>query len=158
MEWITIVSLLVFGILLLVVEIVLVPGTTLVGLAGVVLMAIGIWLGFRDLGLVYGYWMLGISVLLTAGALYFGLKKQTWQRFTLTTVNKAKVNEDIKPELEVGEVGKTLSSLRPAGTGYFHGKHFEVTTNGEFIPTDTGIRIVKIEHHKIVVERAIQPA
>jgi membrane-bound ClpP family serine protease len=158
MEWITIVSLLVFGILLLVVEIVLVPGTTLVGLAGIVLMAVGIWLGFRDLGLVHGYWMLGISVLLTAGALYFGLKKQTWQRFTLTTVNKGRVNEDIKPELEIGEIGKTLSSLRPSGTGYFHGKTFEVTTNGEFVPTDTAIRIIKIVHHKIVVERAIQPA
>src|SRR5918993_2225196 len=114
MEWITIVSLLVFGILLLVVEIVLVPGTTLVGIAGVVLMAVGIWLGFRDLGLIPGYWMLGISVLLTAGAVYFGLKKQTWQRFTLTTVNKAKVNEDVVPELEFGETGKTLSSLRPS--------------------------------------------
>src|SRR6478735_697775 len=156
MEWITIVSLLVFGILLLVVEIVLVPGTTLVGVAGIALMAVGIWLGFRDLGLVYGYWMLGISVLLTAGSLYFGLKKQTWQRYTLTTVNKAKVNEDVVHELEVGFVGKTLSSLRPSGTGYFHGKQFEVTTNGEFIPTDTSIRIIKIEHHKITVERAIQ--
>ena len=156
MEWITIVSLLVFGILLLVVEIVLVPGTTLVGLAGIILMAIGIWLGFRDMGLVYGYWMLGISVLLTAGAVYFGLKKQTWQRFTLTTVNKAKVNEDAVPELEIGEVGITLSSLRPAGTGFFQGKQYEVTTNGEFIPTDTSIRIIKLEHHKIVVERAIQ--
>ena len=156
MEWITIVSLLVFGILLLVVEIVLVPGTTLVGLAGVILMGIGIWLGFRDLGPVYGYWMLGISVLLTAGAVYFGLKKQTWQRFTLTTVNKARVNEDIKPELEIGEIGITLSSLRPSGTGYFHGKQFEVTTNGEFIPTGSSIRIIKIEHHKIVVEKSIQ--
>ena len=158
MEWITIVSLLVFGILLLVVEIVLVPGTTLVGVAGVILMAVGIWLGFRDLGLVYGYWMLGISVFLTAGALYFGLKKQTWQRFTLTTVNKAKVNEDNKHELEVGMVGKTLSSLRPSGTGYFHGKQFEVNTNGEFIPTGSSIRIIKIEHLKIIVEKTIQPA
>ncbi|MBK0404194.1 hypothetical protein I5M27_14455 [Adhaeribacter sp. BT258] len=158
MEWITIVSLLVFGILLLVVEIVLVPGTTLVGLAGIILMAIGIWLGFRDLGLVYGYWMLGISVLLTAGAVYFGLKKQTWQRFTLTTVNKARVNEDDRPAVEVGEVGKALSALRPAGTGYFHGKTFEVTTNGEFIQTDTAIRILKVEPHRIVVERAIQTA
>src|SRR5688572_140468 len=153
MEWITIVALLVFGILLLAVEIVLVPGTTLVGLAGIILMGIGIWMGFRDLGLVYGYWMLGISVVLTALFVYFGLKKQTWQKFTLTTVNKAKVNEDARPELEIGETGKTLSSLRPSGTGYFHGKQFEVQTNGEFLPTGSDIRIIKIVHHKIIVEQ-----
>ncbi len=155
MEWITIVSLLVFGILLLVVEIVLVPGTTLVGLAGVILMAVGIWMGFRDLGLEYGYWMLGISVLATAAAVYFGLKKQTWQRFTLTTVNKAKVNEDVIPEVQIGETGKTLSSLRPSGTGIFHGKQYEVQTNGEFIPTGSPIRIIKIANHKITVEQVV---
>ena len=152
MEWITIVSLLVFGILLLVVEIVLVPGTTLVGIAGVILMGVGIWMGFRDLGLVYGYWMLGISVLLTAGAVYFGLKKQTWQKFTLTTVNKAKVNEDVMPEVQIGEIGKTLSSLRPSGTGFFNGRQYEVQTNGEFVPTGSDIRVIKIAHHKITVE------
>jgi membrane-bound ClpP family serine protease len=153
MEWITIVSLLVFGILLLVVEIVLVPGTTLVGLAGIILMGVGIWLGFRDLGLVYGYWMLGISVLLTAGAVVYSLKKQTWQKFTLTTVNKSKVNEDVRCELQVGEIGRTISSLRPSGTGFFHGEPFEVQTKGEFLPTNSDIRITKIEHHRIIVER-----
>jgi membrane-bound ClpP family serine protease len=153
MEWITIVSLLVFGILLLVVEIVLVPGTTLVGLAGVILLGIGIWLGFRDLGTIYGYWMLGGSVVLTALFVYYGLKKQTWQKFTLTTVNKAKVNEDAVPELQIGETGKTLSSLRPSGTGFFHGEPYEVTTNGEFLPTGSEIRIIKIVLHKIIVEQ-----
>ena len=153
MEWITIVSLLVFGIVLLAAEIVLVPGTTVVGLAGVILIGIGVWMGFRNLGSGYGYFILGVSVVLTAAFVYIGLKKQTWQKFALTTVNKARVNEDVKHELAIGEVGTTLSSLRPIGTGYFHGKHFEVCTNGEFIPTNTGIRIIKIEHHRIVVER-----
>ena len=153
MEWITIVSLLVFGILLLVVEIVLVPGTTLVGLAGIILMAIGIWLGFRDMGLVYGYWMLGISVLLTAGAVYFGLKKQTWQRFTLTTVNKAKVNEDAVPELEIGEVGKTLSSLRPAGTVQIGDERIDVVTEGGFIPAGSEIVIIAAEGNRVVVRK-----
>lgn len=157
MEWITIVTLLAFGILLLVVEIVLVPGTTLVGLAGVILIGIGVWMGFRDLGMAYGYGILGGSVVLTAFLVIYGLKKQTWQRFTLTTVNKAKVNEDARPELLVGETGKTISSLRPSGTGFFHGKPFEVTTKGEFLPTNSSIRIVKIEHHKIFVEKAEEP-
>ncbi|MFC5270820.1 NfeD family protein [Adhaeribacter terreus] len=158
MDWITIVSLLVFGILLLVVEIILVPGTTVVGLAGIILMTIGVWLGFRDLGLVYGYWLLGVSVVITFLFVYIGLKKQTWQKFTLTTVNKGRVNEDNQLEVKIGEVGKTLSSLRPSGTGFFHETQIEVTTTGEFIPTGTSIRIVKVEPNKITVERAEQHA
>jgi len=153
MEWITIISLLAFGIILLVAEIVFVPGTTLVGICGLILMGVGIWFGFRDLSTAHGYLLLGISVLVAAVAVYFSLKTEAWQRFALTTQNHSKVNEDVKPELEIGETGKTLSSLRPSGTGFFHGKRFEVQTNGEFIPTGSEIKIVKIVHHKIIVEQ-----
>ena len=153
MEWITIISLLAFGIILLVAEIVFIPGTTLVGLCGLILMGIGIWLGFRGLSLAHGYLLLGISVLVAIVAIYFSLKTNAWQKFALTHVNHSKVNEDARHELQIGETGKTLSSLRPSGTGYFHGKHFEITTNGEFIPTNSEVRIIKIVHHKIIVEK-----
>jgi membrane-bound ClpP family serine protease len=153
MEWITIISLLAFGIILLVAEIVFVPGTTLVGICGLILMGIGIWLGFRDLSLAHGYLLLGISVMVALTAVYFSLKTDAWQRFALTNQNHSKVNEDARHELEVGETGKTISSLRPSGTGFFHGKRFEVQTNGEFIPTGSEIKIVKIVHHKIIVEQ-----
>ncbi|HSI89480.1 MAG TPA: hypothetical protein VK927_00115 [Adhaeribacter sp.] len=155
MEWITIVSLLAFGILLLVVEIVLVPGTTLVGLLGVILMGVGVWMGFRDLGLTYGYWLLGLSIALTTLAVYVGLKRKTWHRFSLTTVNKGRVNEDEQNQLPVGSVGKTLSSLRPIGTGYFNGKQFEVQTRGEFIQTGMQLRVIHSEPHHIIVEKVV---
>jgi membrane-bound ClpP family serine protease len=155
MEWITIVSLLAFGIILLVAEIVFIPGTTLVGLCGLILMGIGIWLGFRDLSTAHGYLLLGISVIIAIVAVYFSLRTDAWRRFALTQVNHSKVNEDARHELEVGETGKTISSLRPSGTGFFHGQRFEVQTNGEFISTGSDIKIVKIVHHKIIVEKVV---
>jgi membrane-bound ClpP family serine protease len=54
-----------------------------------------------------------------------------------------------------GATGRALSALRPAGTALFHDDRREVVTRGEFLPVGTTVRVLGIEHNRIVVEQAV---
>ncbi len=66
MEWMAIIFLLVFSLALIVLEIIFIPGTTIFGLAGLILAVIGIFISFKSLGAVMGFSILGGFAALSA--------------------------------------------------------------------------------------------
>jgi len=156
MDWLSVAALLLFGLLFVVAEVVFIPGTTLVGLVGLVLLIAGIWLGYRDLGSTAGHVALGLSVVLVSLILYTGLRPKNLAKMALTDVNYARVHDVRQPDVLPGATGRAISALRPAGTALFHDDRREVVTLGEFLPVGTTLRVLRIEHNRIVVERAEQ--
>lgn len=53
----------------------------------------------------------------------------------------------------IGKEGKALTPLRPSGTADFEGVRLDVVSEGDFIPKDSAVSIVKIEGHRIVVKQ-----
>ncbi|MDX5348237.1 MAG: NfeD family protein [Hymenobacteraceae bacterium] len=155
MEWISVSSLILIGLLLIVVELVFVPGTTLVGALGLILTAAGIWLGYANFGTPTGHIILAVSVLVGVVAVFVSLRSNAWERFALKNRLEGRVNEDSPLILEDGEEGTTISALRPSGTALFHEKHVEVRTKGEFVPAGATIRVIKTIQNKIIVEQVI---
>lgn len=151
-DWVTIILLICIGLILIIVELIFVPGTTIVGVLGFALTAIGVWISYTALGTPMGHVVLAVSVLIGAVAVFYSFRSDAWTRFALNDSNRSHVNEDRKHELEVGELGKTLSALRPQGTALFKERTHEVQTNGEFISPNTAIRIIKLTTNKIIVE------
>ncbi|UOQ73484.1 hypothetical protein MUN79_05990 [Hymenobacter cellulosilyticus] len=154
MDWISIALLLLFGLLFLVAEVLFIPGTTLVGLVGFALLAIGIWFGYRDLGSTGGHITLVTAAVLAGIVVYIGLRPKNLHRFALTDVNNTSVRDARRPDVEPGTVGRTLSALRPAGTALFDDDRREVVTRGEFLASGTPVRVLGIEQNRIVVEQA----
>ncbi len=152
MDWITVAVLLLFGLVFVVAEVVFIPGTTLVGLVGFLLLAAGVWLGYRDLGTPTGHYALGISAVLVALVVYIGLRPKNLARFALTDVNNTRVRDARNPDVQPGTTGRTLSALRPAGTALFDDDRREVVTRGEFVPAGALVRVLGIEQNRIVVE------
>jgi membrane-bound ClpP family serine protease len=154
MDWLLIVVLLLFGALFVVVEVLLIPGTTIVGFAGFVLLTIGIWLSYRDLGSTTGHLLLGAAAVLVGVVVWIGLRPQSVNRFALTTRNTARVDDVRRPDVVPGQVGRTLSALRPAGTVLFGEERREATTQGEFVEPGASVRVLRIEQNRIVVAAA----
>nr|WP_188557770.1 NfeD family protein [Hymenobacter glacieicola] len=152
MDWLTIALLLVFGLLFLVAEVIFIPGTTVVGLVGFGLLAAGIWFSYRDLGAPTGHILLGSSTVAIGVLVYLGLRPRAINRVALTNVNHARVHDARHPDVQPGTTGRALSALRPAGTVLFDDDRREVTTRGEFVPAGTQVRVLGIEHNRIVVE------
>ena len=53
--------------------------------------------------------------------------------------------------VQVGETGRALSVLRPAGVAEIGGRRLDVVTQGEFIPEGAALRVVTAEGGRIVV-------
>lgn len=152
LDWVTVILLIGIGLLLIVVELIFVPGTTIVGILGFVLTAIGIWIGYAALGSTIGHIILGGTVLIAGVAFVYSFRSESWSKFALKGQNRGHVNEDNPHLLEEGAVGKTVSALRPQGTALFAERQHEVQTMGEFVAPNKAIRIIRLSQNKIVVE------
>ncbi len=62
MEWFAVIGLIILGIGLVVIEVVFVPGTTVVGIAGFICTGFGIYLGYDYFGNVTGSILLVFSI------------------------------------------------------------------------------------------------
>jgi membrane-bound ClpP family serine protease len=155
MEWLTVISLIVIGIVLIIVEIIFVPGTTVVGIMGGILAAIGVVLSFNHFGDTIGWLTLASTALLSGIMFYWSLRSRAWERFSLKSSIDGRVNEVDTKSLRVGEEGKAISALRPVGKAELGGKFLEVTTLGSYIDTGTRIKIVRVSSNQIVVEPVI---
>lgn len=152
MEWLTVISLIVVGIILVIVEIIFVPGTTVVGLLGGLLAVVGVVLSFSYFGNQTGWYTLAATSVLSGGLLYWSLRSRAWERFSLKHTIEGRVNEVDLTVLKTGDEGSAVSALRPMGKAEIGGRLFEVTSLGIYIETGTRIRIVRVSSNQIVVE------
>jgi membrane-bound ClpP family serine protease len=151
MEWTVVISLVVVGLVLLLIEILFVPGTTVVGIIGFVVLAIGVGLSFKYFGREVGWMALGTTSVLAGVTLYVSFKSNLWARFALKSAITSKVNEDPQG-IAVGEEGVALSALRPIGKAEIGKRTFEVKTQGGYVETGKRIRIIQIVSNQIIVE------
>jgi membrane-bound ClpP family serine protease len=155
MMWIIIISLLAIGLGLIIVELVFIPGTTVVGLLGLIFTIVGIVISYKHFGSDIGFYILMGTSTATLVALFVSFRSGAWSRFSLKSSIKSKVNEGLVNALHVGEEGLTRSALRPMGTAEFQNQNFEVRTTGAFLDSGVRIKIVKIQSNQIIVEPLI---
>jgi membrane-bound ClpP family serine protease len=152
MIWFIIIALLLIGLVLLVVEVVFIPGTTVVGILGIVFSIIGVVLSYNHFGNGVGFYILLTTLGGTLVALFFSFRAGAWNKFSLKSSIKGKVNEGTQSHLRVGDVGETVSALRPSGKAVFGESIFEVRSTGSYAEPKSKVRIIQIESNQIVVE------
>lgn len=151
-EWLTVISLIVFGLLLVVAEVVFVPGTTIVGVLGLVCVVLGIYESFQYFTNVIAYAILGGTSVVFIAILYYVFTTRVWERFSLKQEIKSKFNKGMTDTLRVGDAGKSISSLKPIGKAEFNNKIFEVKSLGGFVEPNNRIEIIKIDNNQITIK------
>ncbi|MEH0156081.1 NfeD family protein [Limibacter armeniacum] len=149
-ELITVFSLVGVGVILMIVEFFFIPGTTVAGILGFLSAVTGVYLGYDYFGDTTGHLILLGTGIATAIAFIWSFRSNTWNRFALKDQITSKVNEDVVP-LQVGDLGKTISALRPMGTAEFGGEIYEVRTQGRFLESGLPIRVERVESSKVFV-------
>jgi membrane-bound ClpP family serine protease len=150
--WIVIISLLLIGLILLIVEVVFIPGTTVVGILGVAFSIIGVVAGYKHFGDTTGFYILLSTLAVTGVSLFFSFRSGMWDKFSLHSAITSKVNEGKTASLSVGDTGITMSTLKPSGKAEFKDNIFEVRTTGNYVEPQTKIRIISINIQQIIVE------
>lgn len=150
-----IILLLVLGLVFILLELLIVPGSTFVGVLGGLFLIAGIWFVFEERGTAAGIYVLSGTLALTFFLVYIGFKTNTWKIFSLNTVVEGKVNTFEAVEVNTGDTGKTISRLAPSGKALINGNYVEVHTLGEFINENTEITVIKKTDNKIFVTAKI---
>lgn len=150
---ITIVGLLMLGLLLLIAEFYLFPGTTLIGIAGLLVLAVAIVITFSNFGFFAGGITLLITFLVGAVLFYQGYKTLSSSDMALTKELDGRVNELENVHFEAGTEGFAYTDLRPVGKAFINGSKYEVHSLANFIKKDTPIVVHKIEINKIIVKK-----
>lgn len=151
-----IILLIVTGLLLLVLEILIIPGTSVAGVLGFIAIGIGIWQAWVGYGTTVGVIVTFSTLAGAIASLYFSLKSRTWKRLMLNDTIDSKVNLVDAAKVKPGETGETISRLAPAGKARINGELYEVHSLSGFIDQRIEIEIVKIDHQKIFVKLKIQ--
>lgn len=151
-----VIALIVLGILLVILEILVVPGTTVIGIIGGILMATGVVLAYTTQeNVAIGHYTLAGTSVATVILLYWAYKVLRSQKYSLYDVIDGQVNVLEPDTVKVGDEGITIGTLRPSGMARINGHRFEVSSQGDMIPTDTQITVIKINGNKIFVKPLI---
>ncbi len=151
----------VLGVGLLLLEIFVIPGFGVAGIAGVALISGSVLYIFKSAyELEDAVFWLSVSVILTfvfsIMLAYVLPKTRTWNRFVLETTMDSELGYHSASRDDFqGYLGKTataLTPLRPSGIVRLGDKRLDVVTVGDFIDSETSVKIVDVEGSKIFVE------
>jgi membrane-bound serine protease (ClpP class) len=151
------------GVVLIAIEVFVIPGTTVVGIVGIVALAAGLGMALVGAGATVSAFVsalgrVAISILLAmAGALAllrvlprlpFG------RRLVLATGLPADLGYASAPDSDrhwLGRTGTAVSPLRPAGIAEIDGARVDVVSDGGFIDRGTAIEVTRVDGNRIVV-------
>ncbi|MDR0448547.1 MAG: nodulation protein NfeD, partial [Treponema sp.] len=165
----------VLGLGLLAVEIFLIPGFGLVGISGILLIALSLIFSMQDFVIPRFEWewtLMGRNVIVVFAGLItaitgiviialLGPKIKMFDRLMLKTqinqtasegrgwLNDGGVESDYTTL--IGKTGKTVTMLRPIGKADIEDETFQVETDGSFIEPGVEIKVVKIQGNIITV-------
>ena len=151
---IVVISVIVLGILFMLIEIFLLPGISIAGIAGAIFLIGGIVYSYMFLGSTAGNITLAASAV-TLGLTFFGLlKSKSLERISLNTNIDDKVDNSYLLKIAAGDTGVAISRLNPIGKILVNdivaeGKSFD----GEFIEEDSEIVVIKVETYNVLVKR-----
>lgn len=147
-----IIILLALGILLMIAEVLVVPGVGFVGIIGFVLLLVSVYLAY-DKDTTTGHLILAGASVSSIGILILSLRAKTWERVSLKTTLTGKSNpHNYQEEFKIGDTGKTTSRLNPIGKARINNQVIEVKSFSDFIDQGASIEIVDIEGNKITVK------
>ncbi|MFC2111612.1 NfeD family protein [Bacteroidota bacterium] len=152
MTWSIIAVLIIIGLLLLVLEILVIPGTGIVGVLGFGCLVFGIYSTYTHFGNTAGHITVASTVFLSFIVIYLSIRSNTWKKLSLKSEIKSQVNLIDEKVIHVGDKGKAIARLAPSGKARINGELFEVHTFNEFVDEDTEVEVLKIEANKVWVK------
>ncbi len=157
--------LVIVGLVLVVVEVLVIPGFGIAGVAGIIALLAGVTMSMFGEGAsidVIGNALtrVAISLFMAIGFALVLLRAMTktpfGKRLVLETDMDAHEGWESTPETDhqlLGVVGRTITQLRPAGLADLGGSRVDVVSDGELIDPGTEIIVTRVDGNRVVVRR-----
>jgi len=145
------------GVFGLVLEIFIVPGFGISGVAGLLLLGWGVLLLVVDVTQAAQALVIALvaTIILFFAGIKVAAKLKLWQRVSLGSRQYKEAGYTApKPGLAryLGKRGTVVTPLRPSGTVEVEGERLDVVTEGGFVPRDAEVEIINVEGSRIIVK------
>lgn len=142
---------LIVGMLLLLIEVLIVPGIGISGILGGALIIGGVWVSYNH----YGFFVATAVALLcivvfTIACIWLSHSPMT-ERMRLRSTIDTHVEEDDRSQIAIGARGKAATRLNLYGKVEIDGKLFEAKAN-RFIEVGTNVEVSAIESKYLIIK------
>ena len=152
------------GIGLIIMEILVVPGFGVVGISGIIIvfysfykMLIGAYPSPADYYLAYMGLSVGIITSVIMAVIFYKTFPQTelYQKLIPFAPQKSGEGFTISKGYDVliGEMGNTVTDLRPSGKVEIMGKYYQAMSHGDYIESNEGIIVDGVDENQILVKK-----
>ena len=148
-----VIILLVLGIIFFLVELFLLPGISIAGVIGFLLIGGSVYCAYAFIGPLAGTLTLIGSLILFAIAVWWFMRSKMLDRMSLKTEIDGKVDPLNGLNINVGDKGKTVSRLAPMGKVMINGATIEAKTNDDFIDPGEAVIVLEVYNTNVLVKR-----
>ena len=142
--------LIVVGFIFFAIELFIVPGFSVPGIAGIIMIGYGIFMSSKEYGISGVFITIAVSVATALILIRIALKSRALKYISLDYSQKGNTAVDDYSFL-IDKRGKSLSHLRPSGTANIEGNRYDVVTDGEYIEENSDIIVQEIDGTRIIV-------
>ncbi len=141
------------AILLGLLEIFVLPGFGIAGIAAIVCAVLDAIFIYNQYGALWTVVAVVVAVAILCIMLYTVAHSRSVERLSLKAAIKSTNATQEQLSVKVGDTGHSLTRLALVGNAEIGGKQVEVKSSGEFIDANTPIRVVMVNEALVVVER-----
>lgn len=153
MSILAIILLIVLGIFLFIVEFLLVPGVTIAGIGGAIVMAAAVYFAYTQHGNTVGNYTLVGTLVLTVGIGAYVLRAKTWKRLMLDRDSDSKVQVGLEGgKIRVGDRGESVTRMAPIGKVLINGLVVEGKSQWGFLDPHTPVEVIKVLNTQVIVK------
>jgi membrane-bound ClpP family serine protease len=148
-----IILLILLGVILFLVEFLIIPGVTVAGIGGALVMGVAVFMAYRTHGVTAGNYTLLAVLLVSIASLVLALRSKTWRRFMLKTNIDSKVEVGLEDQkIKPGDKGETVTRLAPIGMVRVNDLVIEGKSIGGFLDPKTTVEVTKVLGTQIIVK------
>jgi len=148
-----IILLILLGIFLFIVEFLLVPGVTIAGIGGAIVMAAAVYFAYTTHGNTVGNYTLVATLVMTVGIGAYVLRAKTWKRLALNKNIESKVEVGLEDDkIKVGDRGESITRMAPIGRVMINGIIVEGKSHRGFLDPHTPVEVIKVLNTQVVVK------
>lgn len=153
METLIIVALILAGLLLFIVEVFLIPGISIAGVASAICLLYANYYAFSVLGTTAGFITLAASAIGCIAVMVWFMRSKTVDKLSLKKTLDYSTNPLKDLDIKVGDKGTSITRLALIGNAEVNGHIIEVRSADGFIDEKTPVYVERIREGNVIVRK-----
>ncbi|MDO4180485.1 MAG: NfeD family protein [Bacteroidales bacterium] len=153
METLIIVALILAGLLLFIVEVFLIPGISIAGVASAICLLYANYYAFSVLGTTAGFITLAASAIGCIAVMVWFMRSKTVDKLSLKKTLDYSTNPLKDLDIKVGDKGTSITRLALIGNAEINGHIIEVRSADGFIDEKTPVYVERIREGNVIVRK-----